>query len=87
MSLRPPQSERMRRLHGWLMSAALLALAPKCILCVLAYAGLGVAGGWGGPELCGATDHSAGLPVFLVTLGFTGFFVVRLINRSTPTRP
>ena len=44
-----------RRVVRWLWPAALLALTPKCVLCVLAYAGLGsVLGLGGGPELCGA---------------------------------
>src|SRR5476649_378229 len=38
----------------WLAPATLLALAPKCLLCVVAYAGIGTALGLGGPEICGA---------------------------------
>lgn len=42
------------------MPAALLALAPKCALCVLAYIGLGAALGLGGPEFCGgAREHGS----------------------------
>ena len=48
-------SERARRLHRWLIPAALLAVTPKCLLCGLAYAGLGATLGLGGPEICGAT--------------------------------
>ncbi len=51
-----PPAKRARR---WLIPAALLALTPKCVLCLLAYTGLGVALGFGGPELCGAPDSSA----------------------------
>lgn len=47
-------TEFARRAVRWLVPAAVLALTPKCILCVLAYAGLGTALGLGGPELCGA---------------------------------
>ncbi len=54
MPAQPPLVERARRLRRWLVPAALLALVPKCVLCVLAYTGLGVALGLGGPELCGA---------------------------------
>jgi hypothetical protein len=43
----------------WCLPAALLALTPKCLLCVFAYAGVGGALGLGGPEICGA---SAGSP-------------------------
>ncbi len=46
------------RVVRWLLPTALLALTPKCLLCVLAYAGVGAAIGVGGPEICGA---SAGL--------------------------
>lgn len=51
-------TEIPRRAVRWLWPAALLALAPKCILCVLAYAGLGAALGLGGPEICGASVGS-----------------------------
>jgi len=56
----PPQrTEYPRRAVRWLWPTALLALAPKCLLCVLAYAGLGAALGLGGPEICGATTPGA----------------------------
>ena len=38
-----------RRPFGWLATGALLAFAPKCLLCLLAYMGLGAALGLGGP--------------------------------------
>jgi hypothetical protein len=40
----------------WILPTALLALAPKCLLCVAAYAGLGALLGLGGSEICGASD-------------------------------
>jgi hypothetical protein len=56
----PSQRTEFSRLAlRWLLPAVLLALTPKCLLCVLAYAGLGAALGLGGPEICGA---SAGSP-------------------------
>ena len=55
-----PRTDRSRRAGHWLWPAALLALAPKCLLCVLAYVGLGSALRLGGPEICGA---SAGSPI------------------------
>ena len=55
-----PRTDVSRRAVRWLWPAALLALAPKCLLCVLAYAGLGASLGLGGPEICGA---SAGSPI------------------------
>jgi hypothetical protein len=56
MAARQPLVKRARR---WLLPAALLALVPKCVLCLLAYTGLGIALGLGGPELCGGTADSA----------------------------
>ena len=50
--------ELSRRAVRWLWPAALLALVPKCLLCVVAYAGLGAGLGLGGPELCGASAAS-----------------------------
>jgi len=47
------RSKFFRRVVRWLVPAAALALAPKCLLCVVAYLGLGTALGLGGPELCG----------------------------------
>jgi hypothetical protein len=54
-----PRTKLVRRAARWFWPAALFALTPKCLLCVLAYAGLGAALGLGGPEICGA---SAGAP-------------------------
>jgi hypothetical protein len=56
----PPRAEVLRRAARWLTPAAALALMPKCLLCLLAYAGLGAALGLGGPEICGAPSGSAG---------------------------
>ena len=46
--------EMLRRPIRWSAPLALLALAPKCLLCLAGYVGLGAALGLGGPELCGA---------------------------------
>jgi hypothetical protein len=65
--------ELSRRTALWLGPAALLALAPKCFLCVLAYAGLGAALGLGGPEICGASAGSpASWALPLAWLGVVG---------------
>ena len=78
MSPRPQLADHLRRARGWLIPAALLALAPKCVLCLLAYAGLGAALGFGGREFCGATsnapEHQAitALMVTGIALGFVG---------------
>ena len=60
MSLRPQPVDRLRRPRGWLIPAAFLALTPKCVLCLLAYAGVGAALGLGGPEICGAVAGPTG---------------------------
>jgi hypothetical protein len=67
-----------RRSSLWLAVSALLALTPKCLLCVLAYAGIGAALGLGGPEMCGAPAGSTGswasaLALSGITLGVVGF--------------
>ena len=75
-----PESLRQRlvRARGWVVPVALCALAPKCALCVLAYAGLGAALGLGGRELCGATGDAGPWPWLLPLLGAAagviGFF-------------
>ena len=71
----------------WLAPAALLALVPKCGLCLLAYVGLASALGLGGRELCGAPVGSshAWLPFVAVPfllLGTAGFFVRRMHGRA-----
>ena len=67
--MRPPLVERIRRLRRWLIPATLLALVPKCVLCVLAYTGLGVALGLGGPELCGGQTKTSWLAQWTPTRG------------------
>ncbi|HSI10236.1 MAG: hypothetical protein ACAH89_08780 [Rariglobus sp.] len=76
--------EFSRRAIRWLWPAALLALAPKCVLCLLAYAGLGAAFGLGGPEICGApAGFTTAWPTALAWLGVVmgvgtlGFFAHR----------
>ena len=55
------------------MPAALLALTPKCLACVLAYAGLAGALGFGGPEICGASAGTAtAWTSWLLPAGFAG---------------
>ena len=76
--MRPPPADNPPRWRGWLIPAALLALAPKCLLCVLAYTGLATVLGLGGPELCGATPTTAApwvwlFPVLGAAAGVVGF--------------
>lgn len=77
---------RLEILRGWLVPAALFAVAPKCFLCVLAYAGLGAALGLGGPELCGAPDRSSAFPLVLGLAGTAGFLLHRIIRQSAASR-
>ncbi|HEY4248895.1 MAG TPA: hypothetical protein VGM64_18875 [Lacunisphaera sp.] len=82
MSPRLPQrSERVRSWRGWLIPAALLALTPKCALCLLAYAGLGALFGVGGSELCGGADSAPGHWVLLILTGILLFGLRQILRR------
>jgi hypothetical protein len=86
----PPADRPARRITGvgsWLAPALLLTLAPKCVLCVLAYAGIGAALGLGGPEICGGPNAVNGSSVvWLSALGLAagavGVFAHRHSRRS-----
>jgi hypothetical protein len=54
--MRPLLAEVVRSPARPLASVALVALVPKCLGCVLAYAGLGALLGLRGPQLCGASS-------------------------------
>ena len=80
-------SENLLRPFRSLAPVALLALAPKCMLCVLAYAGIGAFFGFQGPEICGASASPRGLwasPLaqFGFALGIAGLIVRRWWRRS-----
>lgn len=87
------RTELFRRAARWLWPAALLALAPKCVLCLLGYAGIGVALGLGGPELCGAradtawTWTAAWLPALGLAAAAVTIFVSRIHRRAFPREP
>jgi hypothetical protein len=84
MSLR---AERWPRAVRWIAPAALFALTPKCLLCVLAYAGLGGLVGASGRELCGAELGSSTAWVFpLAWLGLGGFSAVGFVSARHKTR-
>lgn len=75
-------ADTVRRPARGLAAVALLALAPKCLLCVAAYAGIGAALGLGGREICGAPARSPGdlaswIPLAGAILGFIGFLASR----------
>ena len=78
----PRLPEHRRRWIRWLVPGAVIALAPKCVLCVAAWFGLGTTLGWTGVELCGAPDNAAThgiawLVVAGVALGAGGLAVRR----------
>ena len=88
MSTRRPLLERpgrcLRRLPRSLLPTALLALVPKCALCVLAYLGIGVLG-LGGPELCGATanpDWHSKVWLFVGVVTASGVAILRRSRRQ-----
>jgi hypothetical protein len=74
-----PRPEFLRR---GLLPAVGLALAPKCLVCGLAYAGLL---GLGGAELCGASPAfwPQALPIIAGALGAAGFLLHRFARRLT----
>lgn len=76
----PPRPEIFRRAARWFLSTAALALAPKCVVCVAAYFGLGAALGLGGPEICGA---SAGPAVPWATLLAASGVILSVIGLVT----
>ncbi|MFT3869515.1 MAG: hypothetical protein QM715_13760 [Nibricoccus sp.] len=89
-TLSPPMSPQLtnifRRTRRWLLPAALLALTPKCFLCLVGYAGLGTALGLGDPEICGASFDItwASALLFLLSglsLGVIGLYLLRRRSR------
>ena len=87
MSKRLPFAERVRRAVRWLWPAAVLAIAPKCLLCVLGYAGLATALGLGGPEICGGSGGaSSSCIVWVSAAGVTVYACVILTRRIFSTR-
>jgi len=89
MSSQPRESFRLSRAARWFLPAALLALAPKCLVCVAVYAGLGASLGLGGPEICGArADSPATLAFSLVWLGLAaGFGTLGFLAHRRPAKP
>lgn len=53
----PPHGSRRFVGLRWLAAAGVALAMPKCLLCVLGYAGLVAGAGWFGPELCGGSTH------------------------------
>jgi hypothetical protein len=92
-----PRIKFFHRAVGWFLPTALFALTPKCILCVVAYVGLGAALGLGRSEICGASAGSPGSWASSLAwlgvvggLGMIGFLVSCRRGRSggsDPSRP
>jgi hypothetical protein len=61
-------TETTRRPALWLAAVGLLALVPKCLLCVVAYLGLGATLGLGGSEICGVAPGWT-WPAWLAAIG------------------
>lgn len=82
-------SERTHRLRRWLIPATVLALVPKCLLCGLAYAGLGTVLSLGGPEICGATgtEWSWATALSVLWVIIVGTLVLIRRNRIPPRTP
>jgi len=64
------RAEIVRRAIRWLPVAAIVALAPKCLLCLAAYAGVGAALGTtlGGLEICGGATGRPGNSIAWFTM-------------------
>jgi hypothetical protein len=91
LPMSPSRIKSLRRSVRWLLPAALLALTPKCLLCLAAYAGIGAALGLGGPEICGASSGMLSPWVWALalgglTLGFIGFYARHRAATKTPRR-
>jgi hypothetical protein len=91
----PRVLEFRRHLLRWLVPGAIVALAPKCVLCLIAYLGLGTALGRAGAEICGGqgseTMHGAAWFVVAgLALGL-GALALRAcgscLKRSRPAAP
>jgi hypothetical protein len=82
----PRLTEVFRRPWRGLAALALLAFAPKCIVCLAVYAGLGAVLGLGGPELCGSPADPSHAPVLitaalLLTIGLACVAVRKHVHR------
>lgn len=80
---------KFKRFGRWLAPTLLLTFTPKCLLCVLTYAGPGAALISGGPEICGvpvaAAPWTMWLPALGPAAGAVGFFAhVRSRRTSRP---
>lgn len=58
-TMSPRKPDACRLVLRCAVPGALVGLAPKCILCVAGYLGIGTALGWNGVELCGVQPSNA----------------------------
>jgi len=70
----PRVLELRRPRFRWMVPGAIVILAPKCVLCLAAYLGIGSTLGWTGAEICSAQNtgpmhNVAWLVVGAVALG------------------
>jgi hypothetical protein len=63
-----PRLRRLRRPCRGLAALALLAFAPKCLLCLAGWLGLGATLGLVGPEICGASSSATAVDAEAVAL-------------------
>lgn len=93
MTGRPRSVDLLRPAARRFAAALLLVAAPKCLLCLAAYAGLGTALGLGAPELCGPSPGAAGaglsaadLAAVTGTLVAAGYFLRRRLTAPASGR-
>lgn len=73
------------RSTAWSSGAALLALTPKCLVCVAAYLGLGATLGVTRPEICGGSSGNSHVwMLFPVSAGAIAVVIRRLRTRHQP---
>jgi hypothetical protein len=81
--------EILRGSLRWLPAAALVAVAPKCIVCLAAYLGVGATLGvkFAGPEICGAPARTleGAIAWFSMAGAAVGIFVLRRLSGSSIT--
>jgi hypothetical protein len=65
---------RVREAAGWILPSALLALMPKCPICLAAYVALGT-----GFTMSGSSAHILMRTLTVLCIGTLGLCVVRLV--------
>jgi MYXO-CTERM domain-containing protein len=85
MNPRPRWVDRMRQPTRWLIVVATLVVAPKCFLCLAAYAGVATGLGLGAQEICGVevtpSPVAPGLGLLGLALAATALLVRRPDHR------